>query len=66
VLTIILKADAGPEFHLRFRYGSESQGPPADICHFVAEAVRLTDLWLESQKLVAGGSKKSKPWWKIR
>jgi hypothetical protein len=64
-LTIILKAAAGPEFVLCFRYGSESLGPPADISHFVTEAVRLTDPWYESLKLVAGGSKKSKPWWKI-
>jgi len=65
-LRIILKADAGPEFGLCFRYGSESHGPPADICHFVTATVRLTDSWHESQQLLAAGSKKSKPWWKIR
>jgi hypothetical protein len=35
--------DAGREAGWRFRYGSESDGPPDDICEFVAEAVRLTD-----------------------
>ncbi len=64
-LIIILKASEGPEFVSRFRYGSESQGPPAEICQFVAEAVRLTDSWYEDQKHMAGLLKKAKPWWKI-
>ena len=64
-LRIILKASASPEFGLRFRYGSESQGPPGDICQFVAEAVRLTDSWYEEQKVIAGGLKRAKAWWKI-
>ena len=34
---------AGQEAGWRFRYGSESDGPPDDICESVAEAVRLTD-----------------------
>ena len=64
-LTIILKPSAGPESGLRFRYGSKSQGPPDDICRFVAEAVRLTNSWYEDQKLIAGGRTRAKPWWKI-
>jgi hypothetical protein len=64
-LTIMFKDTEGQEGGFRFRYGSKSEGPPGDICQFVAEAVRLTDPWYEDQKLMAGGPKRTKPWWKI-
>ncbi len=72
-LTIRFVCGAGQEAGWRFRYGSESDGPPDDICEFVAEAVRLTDPWYEHQKLlpgvpaseIGGSVKRAKPWWKI-
>jgi hypothetical protein len=32
---------------LKFKYGSESQGPPDDIVQFVIKAAKLTDPWYE-------------------
>ena len=64
-LTIMFKHADGQENSFRFRYGSKSQGPPSDICQFVAEAVRLTDPWYEQQKVSAGGPARTKPWWKV-
>ena len=64
-LTIMFQHADGQENAIRFRYGSESEGPPGDICHFVAEAVRLTDPWYGQQKLLAGGEARAKPWWKL-
>lgn len=32
---------------LKFKYGSESQGPPDDIIQFVIKAAKLTDPWYE-------------------
>ena len=49
-LSILFKADEGREGGIRFVYGAESEGPPADISQFVTEAVRLTDPWHEKQK----------------
>lgn len=63
-LSVLFKAAGGDEGGLRFVYGSESQGPPGDICQFVTEAVRLTDPWYEKQKQMAANPKKDKPWWK--
>jgi hypothetical protein len=63
-LTILFACDAGQEAGWRFRYGSESDGPPGEICEFVAEAVRLTEPWYQKQKLGSGPSP-VKPWWKI-
>jgi len=65
-LTIIVTFDGGRELSWRFRYGSESNGPPDDICEFVAAAVRLTEPWYQDQKLIAAsGPRTSKPWWKF-
>jgi hypothetical protein len=73
-LTILFACGADQDAGWRFRYGSESDGPPDDMCEFVAEAVRLTDPWYERQKLLAAGVpapdlvrslKRAKPWWKI-
>jgi len=64
-LTILIAFGAGQEVGWRFRYGSESDGPPDDICEFVAAADRLTDPWYEHQKLLVRSLKRAKPWWKI-
>ena len=72
-LTIRFAFGVGQEAGWRFRYGSESDGPPDDICGFVAEAVRLTNPWYEHQRLspgvpaseIVGSLTRAKPWWKI-
>ena len=54
-LTIVFKHADGQENSFRFRYGSESQGPPSDICQFVIDAVRLTNPWYKQQQLLGNG-----------
>jgi hypothetical protein len=49
--------DSGVGFE--FNYGSESQGPPAEIQELLLAAVEITDGWLRTQK-----SKTQKSWWK--
>jgi hypothetical protein len=53
-LWIWMKHSDGNESALGFRYGSESQGPPSDVCEFVTEAVSLTESWYENQKKMVG------------
>ena len=65
-LTIVMKHTDGQESGLVFRYGSESQGPPGDVCQFVTDAVAITSIWYEEQKkMIAKANVKSKPWWKF-
>lgn len=65
-LTIMMKHSEGQESALRFRYGSESQGPPEDVCQFVMDAVSITEPWYKAQKeTVAKAKAKKKPWWKL-
>jgi hypothetical protein len=61
-LSVLFEAAEGEGGGVSFVYGSESQGPPGDICQFVTEAVRLTDPWYEKQKQTAANAKKDKPW----
>ncbi|MCE9555711.1 MAG: hypothetical protein K8T91_20365 [Planctomycetes bacterium] len=65
VLSVLFKATDGEDGGMQFEYGSESQGPPGDICQFVTEAVHLTDPWYEEQKQMAAAPKKRKPWWRL-
>lgn len=64
-LMVLFKYVGGREAGVKFRYGSESQGPPADICQFVAAAIRLTDPWYEIAKRQGSEQKEAKPWWKF-
>jgi hypothetical protein len=76
-LLVAFKGRDGEEAGFRFIYGSESQGPPGDICDFVTAAVRLTDPWFERQKqLTKAADPPQKPssraaappreaWWKF-
>lgn len=52
-LSIIFSHDEGSESILLFLYGSESEGPPLDICDFVTCAVELTEPWFKDQKKLA-------------
>lgn len=69
----------GKETGLMFKYGSESQGPPGDVCDFVKAAVEITQPWLETQKAMVAKNAAApaadpaprqsestrKPWWKF-
>lgn len=55
-LTVGFMYDDGSESGCRFRYGSESQGPPRELCELVRAAVEITNPWYEEQKrMVSGG-----------
>jgi len=65
-LTIIFLHEDSKESIWKFRYGSESQGPPDDIRQFVVEAIKLTEPWyIEQKKMVGKSSESNKPWWKF-
>ncbi len=66
-LSIALSFTNAEDNGFAFRYGSESQGPPDDICEFVTVAVQLTDRWFEQQKEMVNKSQSNdeKPWWKL-
>ena len=38
------------ELKFQFQFGSESEGPPGEICGWVERAVELTDPWYEEEK----------------
>lgn len=64
-LTIIFLHEDSKESIWKFRYGSESQGPPDDIRQFVVEAIKLTESWyIEQKEMVGKSSESNKPWWK--
>lgn len=46
-LTVEFKFKDGGESGFRFRYGSESEGPPQEVREFVTEAVRVTEPWYQ-------------------
>lgn len=61
-LTVLIKHSNGEESGLRFRYGSESQGPPGGIGQFVISAIALTEPWYTLQKsMVTKMSSRRKP-----
>jgi hypothetical protein len=49
-LLFLLVAADGKESGLQFLYGSESQGPPGDVCHFITSAVSLTEPRYQQKK----------------
>jgi hypothetical protein len=49
-LTVGFQKSGGQELITEWRYGSESQGPPPEVCEFVVAAVEATDPWFEQQK----------------
>ena len=65
-LTVLFRHDDGRESGFNFIYGSESEGPPDDICQFVIEAVNLTEPWyIEQKKMIGKSPENHKPWWKF-
>ncbi len=55
-LTVCLSFTNADDNGFSFRYGSESQGPPPEICDIVTAAVTVTDPWYEEQKEMVGKS----------
>lgn len=49
-LSVGFQLEDGRELMSRWQYGSESQGPPPEICRFVIAAVNITDTWYEAEK----------------
>jgi len=49
-LTIFFAFEDGTRNGCIFTYGTESQGPPEEVCEFVRKAVELTDPWYEEWK----------------
>ena len=62
-LNIALSFEGGHDNGFGFIYGSESQGPPKDICEIVEKAINITDPWYKKQKMMV--KKSNKPWWKF-
>ncbi|MAT13902.1 MAG: hypothetical protein CMJ46_01375 [Planctomyces sp.] len=54
LLTVGFRDASGKESICKFSYGSDSQGPPPEICDLVIAAVEITDPWYEKQKKMAG------------
>jgi hypothetical protein len=55
-LTVGFMHNDDSESGCRFRYGSESQGPPEELCDLVMAAIEITNPWYEEQKrMVSGG-----------
>lgn len=50
VLTIAFTFADASENGFAFHYGSESQGPPQELAHFVAAALEITEPWYQRQK----------------
>ena len=49
-LTVGFMNGDGRESACMFEYGSESQGPPPELCDLVMAAVEITNPWYEEQK----------------
>ncbi len=60
-------SERGRSFSMEWNYGSESEGPPADVCEFVRSAVEVTRDWHEQQKkmVMKAEARPSKPWWQF-
>ena len=50
ILTIALTSADGGQWTSRWRYGSQSKGPPQVVCDFVLDAVSSTDPWFGEQQ----------------
>src|SRR5262249_40064127 len=66
-LTVGFQKADGQELMTAWEYGSESQGPPPEVCVFVVAAVETTTPWYDQQKRMAsrGGQDSGKKWWQF-
>ena len=63
VLRLTFMCWGHPFYVLEWRYGSHSQGPPADIRQFFIRAVEVTQTWYDAQNKRI--DRLDKPWWKF-
>ncbi len=56
-LTVGFKTTDGEELLTAWRYGSESQGPPPEVCGLVVATVEATEPWYVKQKAMVGRSR---------
>jgi hypothetical protein len=59
-LTIGLRLSDGRELASQWQYGTQSQGPPDEICQFVTAAIDVTNSWYEQQKELVSRRKNQK------
>jgi hypothetical protein len=52
-LTVGFQRADGEELMTKWQYGSESQGPPPEVCQFVVAVVEATAPWFEQQKAMS-------------
>lgn len=52
-LVVGLMLSDGEEKIMQWHYGSESQGPPPEVCNFVVAIVDATEPWFNEQKAMA-------------
>jgi hypothetical protein len=66
-LTVGFQIADGQERITAWEYGSESQGPPPEVCDFVVAAVETTTPWYEQQKTIVSrrGQEGGKKWWQF-
>jgi hypothetical protein len=55
-LTVGFQQADGQSLMTAWRYGSESQGPPPEVCEFVIAAVKATEPWFQKQQAMVKGS----------
>jgi hypothetical protein len=60
-------SERGKSSSMVWNYGSESQGPPPDVCEFVLAAIDVSREWHERQKKSAfnAGTGEPKRWWQF-
>ena len=63
-LHLAFRFKTGNENGIEFIYGSDSQGPPAEVVSFAVEAIEATQPWYEAQKTMDRKDKKAS-WWKF-
>jgi hypothetical protein len=49
-LQVSVKDESGPRLATAWKYGTESLGPPPEVCTFVVAALEATEPWFEQQK----------------
>lgn len=49
-LIVGFRTATGQEFMSLWKYGSDSQGPPPEVCNVVMKTVEATDTWYAKQK----------------
>ena len=66
-MTLIFMHSDDSEKVMLWKYGSESQGPPPEVCAFVSACVEATEPWYQAQrsKVNEGDPEESGKWWQF-